>query len=269
MRESSYLLKPKVGAAEPEVTRLKTGGLSVKISRPDFESYRLASGANLGRILQRLESSVDFIIVTSFRAFDVVDGALVPRSKSKNEKLFSGVPAEVRSELGTTRIGAYWLVGHWTESTPQGVVDSVEYSWLLAKDDPQVSEKAWLDIGTHLARKYDQDAFIIRQGGTMTLRSKDGSVLQTLSTVGAVEDAWANLAKLRESGQPYGYSEVGKLHGRGRHIPLVFPETKAASGAYRVTGSGAAYKPEFFVAEPHNNSSKQYFKALGVQYRLP
>lgn len=281
MRMTSYPLQPKMDPSparagkKAEVTRLKDGsGVVVDIKRPDFFEYRWASGANLARTLQSLNSATGFIMITSFRSYDEVDGKLVPRSRSQNDKSFAQIPGQVREKLGTKRIGAYWLVGHWTEKDDRGeVVDSLEYSWLLTRDDPDVTGEQWLRLAIDLTQLYDQSACIIRLDGETTLRRRDGSLLGTLTTARAVEDAWASLAKLRESGEDYSYTELRKMRERGRRQPIVSSEMPPVSSemppevktsAYRVQGNGQEYQPEFFIAKPHSNSARMHFAADGI-----
>lgn len=261
-----------------EVVRLATGGLRVNIKRPEYATFRLASGANLSRVLRRIGSEVDFLMITSFRAGDEDQNKVwTPRTKSQNERLFTRLPGELRSLLGSKRVGAYWLVAHWTtctvplngaplsECTALGghIADSLEYSWLFTRDDPKVSGEAWLEAAKTLAKRYDQDSFVIRLDGETTLRGSTGDVWKTLSTDQAVEEAWKNLTEIREKEPYYGYSELRKVRERGRIQPIVLPESRAA--AYRVTGTGEPHTIEFFVAEPHGNSSSALFAAIGAE----
>lgn len=269
MRKQSWLLEPKQAA---EVFRRKEGGLLIDFHGPEYWEYHTASGTNLARVLARIGSDVDFILITAFRPFDEEEGsAPVPRSKNKNRSDFYQIPGQIRAAAGSKRIGAYWLVGHWSEPDPDGqIVDSLEYSWMLVKDDPNVSEEAWLGAAQSVAAQYNQFGFIIRLNGEMTVRRPDGSVFQALSTDRAVEDAWKNLAKLRASGEAHGYTELRKMRERGRIQPIVFQDKEQVlkTSSYHAHGAGKLYDIEFFLVEPHNNSAKMGFHYQGIKHGI-
>lgn len=294
---NAKLLQPKLSPTPKtaEVARTDDGNLFVSVNRADYTTFRVASGAGLNRLLQRIGSAKDFLLITPFRGFDRAEGTTPkPRSKSENERLFQAFPAELRGLLGTKRIGAYWLVGHWTECSVNlngkpmtectaiggEIVDNLEYSWFFSRDDESVTSEAWLNTAIALATKYAQDGFIIRVDGETTLRKQNGTVSKVLETDRVIQDAWANLARMRgdannETG--YGYTELRKVRERGRRIPVVMPpapqsaenaESVAKESAYRLVGNGLPYAPEFFVAVPHSNAGKAIFAAEGIRYHI-
>jgi hypothetical protein len=277
---------PKLLQPTPKSEVIRTASaVQVRVAAPGFSEYRYASGANLARILQRLDSSVDFIMITSFRAHgqNDKDG---PITLKDNINTFTQLPGEIRSALGTKRIGAYWLVGHWTtcslddvplaqcEAEGGKVTDSLEYSWLMTRDDDSVTPEAWLDAAMGIAAKYDQNSFIIRLEGKTTIRRSNGSVDGTLTTDSAIVNAWKDLAQEREKTSGQGYSEVRKLRERGRMQPLLMRRTEEApsetekTSAYRVTSCSAPAEMEFFQAVPDNNSGRQMFHSLGIKSEL-
>jgi hypothetical protein len=154
-------------------------------------------------------------------------------------------------------------------------VDSLEYSWFLSPYDPIPSEP-WLDAGIGLATKYEQDNFIIRLDGETTLREQTGEIQRHLETDRSVEDAWANLAKMRsDPDDTYGVgcTELRNIPERGSIQPVVFPEEKpkrprSKESSYHLIGTGQPYAPEFFIAEPQSNSGKMMFAAIGIQYKV-
>jgi hypothetical protein len=291
MKKRRCLLEPKAAqAAAPiarkaEVDRLKIGGsgkyaLHVDIDRPDYWTYNWASGAGIARILDRINSNVDFLMITNFRAADWVDGVNVPRTKTQNDQAFSKMPRQLREILGTNKVGAYWMVGHWTEKDKNtgAITDNLEYSWLFTKDDPGVTDEEWMAAAKELTQQYEQIAFIIRLNGEISQRSDNGEIQRLLTSSRAVEDAWANLAQLRaemddDPDKPYGYSEIRKVRERDCRQPLTSPEVtigpQAKESAYRVTGDGQEHSIAFFMALPDNISAKRSFAAMGIQAHPP
>jgi hypothetical protein len=298
----SKLLKP---VPPHEVSRLASGGVWVNIKRDNVTATHVASGANLSRVLQRIGSNVDFMLITCFRPHDEVTDTQglsqkVPRSMDKNQSLFYGMPKELRSLVGTDKVGGYWMIGHWTNCVIDGeeqenfplnqcaesggeVQDNLEYSWLFTRDDASITPDAWLQAGCDLSVKYDQQAFIVRLAGETTLRSQKGAVWDSLSSEGTIDEAWKNLAKLRATKPFYGYTELKRLRSKGRRQPLVLApketEEKAETGtvelpkaagkrktsAYHVAGSGRECEIDFFMAKPEGNSSRMFFAAIGAK----
>jgi hypothetical protein len=209
-------------AQKAEVSRLRDSarfGLHVHIDRPDYWTYHWACSAGITRVLDTFDPDVDFLLITNRRAF-------------------TETPAQLRAFAGTDHILAYWLIAHWTERNAFGEVeDSLEYSWLCVKDDAGVPAEKWLAAARELADHYDQSSFIVRLDGEITQRKRDSTIECTLSDVRAMEDAWANLAKLRAQASPD-----------------------------HVIGDGREFEPAFFLKEPDNNSAKRSFQAIGAQY---
>lgn len=278
-----------------KVAEVKRGmnGLAVNINREGYSTYRMASGANLARVLQQIGSDVDFMMITNYRAYEAdpdENGQKIPRPKAKNEKDFCKMPNILRDRLSMMEIGAYWLVGHWATCTvplkgaPMNqcqalggeIEDSLEYSWLFTKPRDGVSSKEWLANAITFATEYLQDGFVIRLDGETTLRTSNGTIDKKLTTNGAVQEAWAALAKLRSEPTEYGfgYSELRKVRERGRLQPIVFQDEPGAApvakeSGYHVVGTGKPHEIDFFLAEPHSNSSKQMFASLGVYANGP
>ena len=270
--------------SKAEVTRHAKGGLFVDIQRRDYTANRLASAANLSRALQKIGTTDDFLLITPFRG---------ESSLRENGRRFVSLPSSVRSLLGATQITAYWLVGHWTQTTgasrrsetaesepaPESI-DYLEYSWLLINHDKQITRADWLLRAALLGDEFGQDAFVIRLDGATTLRACDGSVWEALETRESIRDTWATLAILRSRPPHFNYADVVRVRAELKSDPLqsqhrgpasdstlVAPPSGASS--YAVIGDGPQHAIDFFFAVTGNIASKMYFTSLGVSERLP
>ena len=267
-----------------EVTRHAKGGLFVDIKRQDYSTNRLASAANLSRVLQKIGTTDDFLLITPFRGESFL---------RENGRRFVSLPNSVRSLLGATQITAYWLVGHWTQTTGASrrsetaaseptteLVDYLEYSWLLINHDKQVTRADWLLTAALLADGFGQDAFVIRLDGATTLRARDGFVWEALETCESILETWATLAVLRSRPHHFNYADVVRVRAELESDPLqsqhrgpasdstlVTPSSGASS--YAVIGDGSQHAIDFFIAVTGNIASKMYFTRLGVSERLP
>jgi hypothetical protein len=213
--------------------------------------YHLAK-ASLSRLLQQFESNVDFVILTSYHH---------TRTEQENAKSFQGFPREYRALVGTMKIGAYELAGHWQE---QGGEDAIERSWFVAKRDPNLSSEDFIGAGQALAKKYEQTAIIVSRRGAVTLETPEGEVWATLTTAEAIENAALKLMQasweLNEGkGSAIGYSELKRMKDRGRDSTFVLhtvPEEAKTS----------SLKPGIFVTVPVNNFSRWAFSLIGLDY---
>jgi hypothetical protein len=84
-------------------------------------TYHLAK-ASLSRLLQQFDNKVDFVILTSYHH---------TKPEKENIKSFQDFPAEYRALVGTKKVGAYELAGHWQE---EGGEDQIERSWFFTKE---------------------------------------------------------------------------------------------------------------------------------------
>lgn len=267
--------------------RRVAGGLAIAIAG----EVRTAGG--LSRVMRWIEGEQGFLAITTFRRSN---------SFAQNRALFTRLPGELRHMLGTVKVGAYWMIGHWAECSvemPPGAAslvegcraaggslkDQLEYSWFFVQPSG-VDGKAWLRAGTRLAETYAQDAFILRQtGGEAGLHDKGGALLDTLGTAGAVSQGLQLLTWMRAHSDTYGYSELRHLREHGRLQPIVFTSSPQAEGGgaassrqaragYGVadaspadTAWGEPHGPgavAFYAATPHNNAAGRYLAALGV-----
>ena len=128
---------------------------------------RLAK-ASLSRLLQQFQNKVDFVILTCYRD-------RVPEQENSNA--FHKFPAEYRSLVGTYKIGAFELVGHWQE---EGGEEELERSWFFTNGDPNLSGEKFIAVAKALAGQYLQTAMVISRQGVTTLESPEGTVYNTL-----------------------------------------------------------------------------------------
>jgi hypothetical protein len=206
--------------------------------------------ASLSRLLQQFENKVDFVILTSYHTDKPV---------KENIKTFQDFPREYRALVGTMKIGAYELAGHWQE---EGGEDAIERSWFFTKGDPNLSSEDFIGAGQALAQQYNQTALIISRQGVVTLETPEGEVWATLTTAGAVEDALLKLmqawGEFNEGKRPgVGYSDQGSdWLSRGWDTAGLTPEQAKAS----------SLKPGIFVTVPVNNFGKWGFSTIGLNY---
>ena len=256
--------KPNYEGAE--VFRRPDGTLGVNIQRPDFHESYSCNAANLNRVLSRIGSELDFTLITAFRAKEKKtddSGSPVPLSMARNSKLSTELQLNMRDLLPRGSVRAYSLIGHWADSNPDGAVtNNLEESWVLVKENPDIKGETWLTATLLLAEQFDQDAFVLRSNGEITVRDQKGTALSTLSGDEAVVDAWKNLARLRAAGQSHRYSEL--LKGNRQPLPLP-PETSS----YWVRGKDTPCDLEFFVRRPDGSiSSLMIFSYRGIKHQV-
>jgi hypothetical protein len=231
-------------------------------------SYHFAK-ASLSRLLQQFDNKVDFVIVTPYHR---------TKPEKENIKSFEDFPAEYRALVGTMKVGAYELAGHWQE---EGGEDAIERSWFFTKGDPNLSSEDFIAAAKALAGKYNQVALIISRQGVTTLETPAGEVWGTLTTAGAVENALLKLMKARsEFGEGklegVGFSELKRLKEKGRDSTFYFDNAEPDSGndwlnkGWSSSGSEGAktssVKPGIFVTVPVNNFGKWGFSCIGLNY---
>ncbi|NMM36004.1 MAG: hypothetical protein HHJ09_00620 [Glaciimonas sp.] len=258
-----------------EVNRISDRALSIHIqdTKLGIHAGRTAA-ADLGRVLSRINQNEDFLIITPFRS---------ERSFPQNKAHFFQLPNDLRVRTSNPKIGGYWLIGHWKECSYSGlagvqttqhceaigchIIDALEYSWLFIKP-AEISSDLWKGSAIEIARLYDQDAFVIHIGGSSYLCGIDGAEWERLSAKGSVEKACEALAWLRANCPSFGYADVLKFRAHGGVSPIAFSPLGHIgfhdSSYYLSSTNPECSSPEqariqFFVAEPHNNSSKALF----------
>ncbi len=269
----------------------------------DRLSYRAASGDNLAHILERINSDVDFMLITSFRAWDPTVEPPRAVSKVENESTFRALPAALRSRFRTKMIGAYWLIAHWTacaglaeehaeepasrcEDLGGTIVDGLEYSWLIKKDDQSISEEDWMAAAIEIAENFGQSAFIMRLNGKTSVYGATGNFWEGLLTDQSILNAQQTLSELRSTTPKFDHTELRIARARGRIQKIAFRPSKTASevpaesegrpvggtvaklSSYFVLGTGTPHTPEIFLAVPHCNSARMMFSHFGVSYGL-
>jgi len=245
--------------------------------RGDLLEYHIGSTyhrakASLSRLLQQFESKVDFVILTSYDK---------DKPEQENIKSFRDFPREYRALVGTMKVGAYELAGHWQE---QGGEDEIERSWFFTKGDPDLSTEDFIGGGRTLAIKYNQDAIIVSRQGVVTLEEPDGNVWATLTSEGAIEDALLKLMKARSEFaegdlEGVGYSELMRLKKKDRPSTFYFsPPADAdqgndwlsrgwdSAGNLPEGAKTSSVKPGIFVTVPINNFSKWAFSIIGLNW---
>ena len=223
---------------------------------------RLAK-ASLSRLLQQFQNKVDFVILTCYRP---------ENTEQENSKTFQKFPAEYRGLVGTNKVGAFELVGHWQN---RGGEEELERSWFFTNGDPDLSGEKFIAVAKALAGQYEQFAIIISGQGKTTYESPEGDVYNTLTTAGAIENATLKLKKARDEFQAgkregWGYSELKRMKDRGRDSKFVFddvPDAPDADQGIAKEGSNAyLIQPRIFVGVPQNLMAKQGFSILGMDY---
>lgn len=214
--------------------------------RYEIDSYGTIdeSGAGISRVLKTLEDGNDFLIITASRG---------KFSKKENAKRNSQLIKSIRDELGV-KSGAYKLVGHWKEcnhkledgqkiSDCKGAIkDELEESWLIPKPK-NIAPEEFLDIAKKVAKKYDQDAFVIRIDGKLTLNGKDGTVWEDLGKADkkSISTGFSRIIDVQ------GYSELKKQRNKGRNINIIFEDIA-------------------LVVPKDNNNSKRLFASANILY---
>lgn len=177
------------------------------------------AGAGLSRVLKVLDDNIDFLFITASRG-----SKSRKENKANNNKLIK----DIRAEVGK-KIGAYKIVGHWKECSTElkdgqtlkdcnGTIENaLEETWLITRPD-DVSPEEFNSLAQKISKKYEQDAYVIRINGKLTLNGKDGS-------------EWADLGKANKDSlstgfdkivNVQGYSELAKLRKKGRSANIVF-----------------------------------------------
>jgi hypothetical protein len=204
------------------------------------------SGAGIKRVMSTLDSGVDFAMITASR------GSNSPKvNRANNNKLIK----EIRKELHQ-KVGAYKLIGHWKECSEPlkdgekikdckgKIINALEETWLIIKPD-DVSSEDFEKAIRNAAKKYQQDAYVIRREGKLELKGKDGTV-------------WADLGKANKDSLSkgfekvlgvQGYSELAKDRKHGRVNNIVFEDFNIG-----------------VVVPDDTNSSKQLFNAANFLY---
>lgn len=202
------------------------------------------SGAGLSRVLSKLEDGKDFMFITASR------GSFSKKeNQSNNNDLIKFYRDITKSENG-----AYKIVGHWKECSDElkdgetisdckgDITNTLEETWLIIKPD-DIDSKTFNYIAIKIARKYNQDAYVIRLDNKLTLNGKDG-------------EEWADLGKADKDSlstgfnkivNVQGYSEIKKLRAKGRTINIVFENL-------------------YVVIPKNNNSSKQLFSKANILF---
>jgi hypothetical protein len=213
--------------------------------------HRLAK-ASLSRLLQQFEKKADFVIITSYHH---------TRTEQENAKSFQDFPCEYRALVGTMKIGAYKLAGHWQD---QGGEDALERSWFVTNQDPNLSTEDFIAAAKTPASKYEQTAIIVSRQGVVTLETPAGEVWATLTTAGAIENVTLKWMQARRGldegkGPAIGYSELKRLRDKRCGSTFVLhtvPEEAKTS----------SLKPGIFVTVPVNNFSKWAFSTIGLNW---
>jgi hypothetical protein len=151
----------------------------------------------------------------------------------------SKFPAEYRSLLGTLKVGAFELAGHWQE---EGGGDAVERCWSFTKGDPNLSGEAFIVGGQALASKHEQTALVVSRQRVNTLETPEGEVLGTLTNAGAIEKRHAEddegAAEFKEGERlGTGYSGLNRMKDRVRNGTFVFDIAPTGTKRLREEGS--------------------------------
>lgn len=195
----------------------------------------LESGASLARVMDKLNSDIEFGLITAFRKYDEEGNKVPLKEKQKwNNELIKFF----REHLGkTSSYGAYRMVGHWKECSvtlPDGVKisacsehggqieDSLEETWLILND---TKSKYFFEALQATAEKYNQDGFIARVNGEFGLFGKDGDKWADFEKVNekSLSDSFKRIVNLQ------GYSELKKKRTKGKLHNIIFDEVVSES----------------------------------------
>jgi hypothetical protein len=181
--------------------------------------------AGISRVLKTLEDGVDFAIITAFRG---------SKTTKENLKDNNQLIKDIRGELGQ-KVGAYKIVGHWKECSEPledgetikdckgKIVNALEESWLIPK--PQnIETQRFENVIQKAARKYDQDGYVIRKNGKLTVNGKDGTVWDDL---GKADKKSISTGYQRILDQQ-GYSELKKDRVKGKSRNIIFENFRIA-----------------------------------------
>lgn len=133
--------------------------------------------ANLSRLLSKVNNNM-FCIATAWRS-----------SNTKKQNIL--LNRELAASLNTKKMGGYNLIGHWQEAPdgtdyetadPESLSDSVEDSILFIKSD-EMSESDFVEFCTNIAKKYNQDAVLIKTSEGISLLFKSGQMDKIASSI--------------------------------------------------------------------------------------
>lgn len=201
-------------------------------------------GAKLSRVLKLFDSNQDFMMITASRGSN---------SKKENSLKNNELIKSVRAELGT-KTGAYKIIGHWKEcSIPlkdketikdcKGTItNNLEETWLITKPENVTSEE-FDNIAQKIAKKYQQDGYVIRLDGKLQLKGKDGATWNDLGTASS-KSLSAGFSKILDT---QGYSELARNRKHGNAGNIVFENL-------------------YYAAPKDNISSKRLFSELNILY---
>ena len=211
-----------------------------KISEATFERIK--------KMIQNSEN--DFVIITASRG---------DYTRKENQKRNTELLQELRKKLNRKDIGAYRLVGHWKECSkelPQGsnisdcskiggkIIDSLEDSWFI--NIPQdIDKKEFEKVIQDLAKKYSQDAYIIRINGKTELKGKDGSSWEIFKNVSGNPDNFVTIG-FKSLLRRQGFTQFKKDRDSGKIRSIIFEV--------------------FSVGPKNNNMSKMLFSKMGIRY---
>lgn len=216
--------------------------------KEDYESDFIGaideSGAGMSRVLRMLDDNKDFLMITAFRG---------DKTRKENQKNNSDLISYIRKEIGM-KVGAYKLVGHWKECSKPlmdgetladckgSIQDTLEESWLIVKPD-DISGDLFRDIANKVAKKYNQDAYVIRKDGKLTLNSKNG-------------DEWVDLGKANRDSLSTGFVGISGIQG--------YSELKKVRNSGRV--QNIVFENIYLSVPKDNNFSKMIFKEMSILY---
>jgi hypothetical protein len=179
--------------------------------------------AGFTRVLKNMQDGGDFAIITASRGSNTT---------KENIKRNNQLIHDLRDELGQ-KLGAYKIVGHWKEcSVPLkdgekikdckgSIINALEESWWVPKPE-DISSEDFEKAIQNMAKKYDQDAYVIRKNGKLTLNGKDGSIWQDLGKA----DKNSVAVGLKRLLDKQGYSELKKDRQHGKNRNIIFEDFK-------------------------------------------
>lgn len=159
----------------------------------DTSNVNLISESGLSRVLNKIDDSDSFVIITAYRdEYDKKDNI------NRNRKM--------RSEFNNLKMGVYQVVGHWQECSDQNIeykdcpknklTDVIERSYISVKPT-NMEQKEFEILIKSLLQKFDQDAGIIKKDGMVYIIYKNGSLekIGTSLSLNKISQAYSQFVK--------------------------------------------------------------------------
>lgn len=160
---------------------------------PNSDNVNLITEAGLSRVLNSIDKSESFAIITAYKhEYDKKENI------ERNRKL--------RVEFNSRKMGVYQLVGHWRECQDDTVdynncpknklIDVIERSYLVIKTKNMEDEK-FEELISNLVKKFEQNAAIIKINNYYYVIDRNGvkDKIGEKLTLGKMSQAYSQFVK--------------------------------------------------------------------------